>query len=275
MREVKIGRIRSGSFVGIVCLVVTFLGVACGGVEGQAPIQPSTTTGPETPTEDETPSSTSPPTTSTTSPESTFCQPSQPECTGQLSAGTHLSDEFSVPFSYTVPDGWSKNLDVPTAFNLGTEAAVNGFFGMWPDFAAANPDACTRTPAEGVGRTAADIVGWLSAHSGLVTTEPMATTIGGFAGLGIELEGDLGWTNPCSDPAGEVDPHVFGAFSLLVATADDAGWIAIDDRSRAAVAILDIGDGHTLTVYLEADKSAFDSFREVALPVVRSFDFSP
>lgn len=185
-------------------------------------------------------------------------------CLGPLAPGTHTTGEFSPRFSFTVPAGWEKGLDVPTAFNLGATAEPSGFMGVWPDFAAAVQDACRRAQEPGVGRTASELIDWLAEHPGLVTTDPAPITIGDYEGQAITIETDPAWDDPCP-----------GEVSLFVATADDIGWITIRDAAQANVAILEIGDGRTLTVLVEADKAAFDAFMEMAAPLIESFDFTP
>jgi hypothetical protein len=78
----------------------------------------------------------------------------------------------------------------------------------------------------------------------------------------LDVSDDPAWTGPCPD-----------GVSVFVATADDVGWMVVPRGTTAAIAVLDRGKDDTLTVWIEAKRSAFDAFKTAALPIVMSIEF--
>ncbi len=70
------------------------------------------------------------------------------------------------------------------------------FLFVLPNIAVAAED-CSHTAAPGVGRTATEIVGALATRPGLITSGPVAVTIGGLSGQQIDLSVAPDWTRSC------------------------------------------------------------------------------
>ena len=171
-----------------------------------------------------------------------------------------------TPVSYAVPAGWSKSLDVPGAFNLGTDAYPSALIAVWPDWQIADQANCTADAEPGRGRTVTDLVSFLAEHPGLVTTPPQPATIGGLDGQVIDVSKDPQFEG-CS-----------GKVNLFThrGTIDDVGWIDMPDGRQARYWFLDVGDGHVVNAAMENDdRDSVAAFLAEAEPIVESFDFSP
>jgi len=129
-------------------------------------------------------------------PAPTLCQPSEPDCIGPLAPGTHTTANLITPFTFAVPDGWSKELDVPGSFGLTTSAFPTGYIAVIPDWQIASQRHCSLDPEPGLGRTVDDLVTWLSEHPGLVTSSPAPVTLGGLEGQEVEIRKDPTGTMP-------------------------------------------------------------------------------
>src|SRR5665811_1695034 len=66
-----------------------------------------------------------------------------------------------------------------------------------PSDQAEQPPPCPVTAAPGVGTTAKDLVDWIRARPGLVAGDPVPVTIGGLAGLRIDIAIVAGWKPSC------------------------------------------------------------------------------
>jgi hypothetical protein len=223
------------------------------------PNDPGVGVGPTpTPTQEPSPSPTRTP---------NLCQPSEPRCTGLLAAGVHSTGAIITPFTFEVPDGWSKPLDVSGSFNLEPLDGPGSLIGVIPDWVVASQDPCTSAPEPGVGRTVADLVSWLTAHPGLIATVPEPALIGGLDGQVVDIRKDPDWTGACD-----------GAVNLFThtGTIDDGGSWDINDSTSMRLWFLDGGDGHVVNIIIETTPiEAFDPFVDVATPIVESFDFTP
>lgn len=194
-----------------------------------------------------------------------LCQPSDPSCIGPLAPGIHTTANLLTPVKFEVPDGWSKELDVPGSFQLVSSAIPSGSIGIRPDWAIANQSACTADPEPGVRRKVDDLVRWLVEHPGLITSSPAPVSIGGLDGQVIDLRKDPAWSGPCE-----------GKVSLFthVGTINDPGWWDVTDSARLRLYFLAAGDERTVTVHVETgDEASFEAFVEAAQPIVESFDF--
>jgi hypothetical protein len=196
-----------------------------------------------------------------------LCETTEPGCLGLLAPGTHRTSNLITPLSYTVPAGWDKTLDVPGSFNLEDPSDRNKFLAVWPDFVIASQSACTGAAEPGIGRTASDLVGWLTAHPGLVTTEPARVTLGGLEGQALVVRKDAQWTSGTCPGAVNLFTHD--------GTINDPGWERLDDATTFRLTILDTADGHTVMIGLIASHAAIDAFAEATAPIIASFDFTP
>ena len=221
------------------------------------------------------------------------CRIPEDNCLGTLEPGTNGS-QFFDPFAasiaawtprygvvtYTVPAGWANAEDFPSTYSLLPKREYDTYDRttcgeICPDAitllarasAAEQGDTCEARAEPGVGRTATELLDWLTTLPGLVTsTEPV--TIDGVAATAIDIEVAESWTGTCA-----ADPPLVG-FPLLT---EVGGWhwaIFRGDRYRAIP--LDLGGGETVVIFVDTrDASTFDAFLAEAMPIVDSLDFRP
>lgn len=98
---------------------------------------------------------------------------------------------------------------------------------------------CPIAPAPGVGTMAKDLVDWIRARPGLVVGDPVAVTVGGLAGLQVDVAIAEGWTASC--------PFAGGLPTVpLFVSAVDPGfrWVVVGSE-HLRLGILDVPDkGH-------------------------------
>jgi hypothetical protein len=195
-----------------------------------------------------------------------LCQPTQRECFGPLAPGVHSSLYLITPFTFEVPEGWAKPLEVHGSFNLENRPAT-GLIAVIPDWAVVSQDECTFQPDPGVGRGVDDLVAWLTEHPGLISTQPQAIGIGDLDARMVDIRKDPAWTETCT-----------GTVNLFthVGTVNDGGNWDINDVARYRLIFLETGEGHVVTVHVETPfETGFESFLAEAMPIVETFDFSP
>ena len=203
----------------------------------------------------------------TARPTAAACATTDPTCTGPLAAGAHRTANLLVTTRFTVPEGWSKDLDVPGALNLLWSGASDSFIAVWPDWQIASQTGCSREPEPGRGRRASDLVDYLATHPGLITTVPEEVTLGGLRGYRLDARMDPEWTGgPCTNEV-QMFTHV--------GTIDDVGWITMPEGRQTRYWFLEAGDGHTVHVALDAASEALAAtFFAAATPIVESMQFS-
>lgn len=208
-------------------------------------------------------------------------------CLGDLEPGIHRSTVFTpfVPaaswqydygqLTYTVPAGWRNIADCAWCYVLEQQdAPVNTNINVWSEVVPhAQGDQCSTAPEPGVGRTADEIVSWLTALPGLVTTTPEPISIGGLEGTMVDLSVSPTWTASC--------PYAYSPDLPLVSTFSDpiAGdgfdW-NIQGDGRTRIIALDLGDGRALIIDIEAqNKADYDALLPGAMEVVNTFSFAP
>ena len=116
--------------------------------------------------------------------------------------------------TYTVPAGWANAEDFPSTYSLLPQREYETYDRstcgeVCPDAinvlarasAAEQGDACESRAEPGVGRTATELVDWLTSLPGLVTsTEPV--TIDGQAAVAVDIAVAESWTGTCTaEPA--------------------------------------------------------------------------
>ena len=193
-------------------------------------------------------------------------------CLGALTAGTHTAPRFGIDF--TVPAGWLNLTDMPGWFLLApADDTQRGpwsgkYLAVIPDVAITEqqPD-CAPSPDAGVGGTVADMVGYVTAHPGLVTSNVRPATIGGLAGQSVDLHVAPTWTTTCGDG---FPPQV----SLLTETnADGWRWNA-GAGERQRLLFLDDGAGGVIVIAVNSPTpEGFDAMAQAAAPIVDSFRF--
>lgn len=137
------------------------------------------------------------------------------ECLGPLGAGTYESTEFRTGVTYSVPDGWSNQEDLPGNFLLvppsstleGVNAGTSDYIGMYDGIAAASAD-CDESPQPGVEATPEAMADWYAGLPGLEMSEPQQVTIGGLFGLVFNVVLADAYTGTCPYPGLEDVPMV-------------------------------------------------------------------
>lgn len=213
------------------------------------------------------------------------CTDDQGWCLGDLTAGTHKSVVFTpfVPasawtfaygkFTYTVPAGWVNTGDCPWCYTLAKQGAPeNTNINIWTDAVAhAQDPQCSGGAEPGVGRTADEIVTWLTTLPGLVTSAPAPITVGGLSGRVVDLSVQPTWTATCE--------YAYTAGLPLVSTfygataGNDFDW-NIQGEGRTRIIALALGDGRALVINIEAqNKADYDALLPGAMEVVNTFTF--
>jgi hypothetical protein len=177
--------------------------------------------------------------------------------------------------SYSVPDGWTNTEDCGWCYQLAkqgapSDAGIYVFSDAVPHSQGAKM--CQALNESGVGRDARAMTDWLTRLPGLVTTTPQAVTVGGLSGYRVDLSVKSTWTQTCSFMNGQ--PGVSLLSDANPVNTDGFDWgIAGDGRARYW--LLDLGDGRTLIIDIEAaNKIDFDALVTDATQVVSTFQFN-
>lgn len=213
------------------------------------------------------------------------CPTADDPCLGPLEAGTYAS-QFLDPFvaadgpwkaryaalTYTVPDGWTNFEDWPSYFGLNRNGDPEGagVFLFSEVVAKATTEDCASVPDAGVGETAEAITTWLSTTEGLTTTDPEPVTLGGLSGWRLDVQMDPAWTQTCPFSSGQPTKGMFTDRD----PAEGFDW-GISAGGRMRLWVLDLGDGRTLVVDIEAlAEDAYAALVNDATLVVQTFEFS-
>jgi hypothetical protein len=184
-------------------------------------------------------------------------------------AGTYTSRAFRPPLTYTLPDGWLIAGDAADYFALQpvTSDAIGIHVFRSPRAASQDLD-CPITAAPGVGTTATDLMNWIRARPGLVVGDPVPVTMGGFAGLQVDVAIVESWKASC--PFANGLPTV----PLFVSPTDTNFRWVIGGSERLRLNVLDVPDKGTVVVDIDAfDGSLMDSLLPAAAPIVGSLRF--
>lgn len=176
-----------------------------------------------------------------------------------------VSAALSVPVSYVLPNQWMVTNDDVSMLRIESMGGYDSFVAIVPDWVAASQSQCTADPEPGVGASVDDLVAWLSAHPGLVTTEPEPTTIGGLAGRTLDITVDPAWSGSC--------PGAVNLFTRAQMTGSGGTWV-IPRAAKARVSVLEAAAGHTVTVYIQTNEaSKFDGYIAASLRLIESLAF--
>jgi hypothetical protein len=212
------------------------------------------------------------------------CTDDEGWCLGELAPGTHDSVVFTpfVPpdrwqfdygrFSYTVPAGWENIEDCPGCYALAKQGAPeNAAIFLFSDVVPHSQDeSCPGAAEPGVGRTASEITDWLASLPGFVAPTAEAVTVGGLSGFRLDLEVAADWAHTCSYSEGN---SLVSTFVDSDDKAEGFDW-NVGEGSKARYFLLDLGDGRTLLISIEAPTTAdFDSLVVDAMPVIETFAF--
>jgi hypothetical protein len=171
------------------------------------------------------------------------------DCEGPLEPGKYRATYFdpTMAFAVTAP-GWtwsytgSLQMFASDESAEGYNADVINFF-LDPVIAAQD---CKDGPEPGVERTVDDLVAWLQAAPGLATGDPTPVTIGGLAGVSLDLKVAPEWKKDCFYSNGKpVVPLIYssafpGGYNWAISPPMSMRWYVLGAGNR--VLIVDIED---------------------------------
>jgi hypothetical protein len=212
-----------------------------------------------------------------------------------MGPGTYVTsalDLFGAPgvsgqLSYTVPDRWKVKEDRAGTFLLhhlpdgsAGQPSTDSFIYVFtqPRMVADYAEGATcgeHRDAPGVGRRVDDIVAAIVARPGVVSTPPLAMTIGGYDGQLLDLELAPSWKGGCQAPDG-----LKVAMPILDGTAFEMGAGAgLGPDGSFRLILLDLTGGRTMAVAVfDAGPSQLSQLDEQvagAMPIIESFEFHP
>ncbi len=125
-------------------------------------------------------------------------------CLGELDAGTYTTQVFATPLTYTVPEGWTNDEDLPGNFIVfppsasrdQIDAGSADYVGVYDGIAVADAE-CFERRQSGVEANPDGMATWFVEHEGLDVTEPTAVTVGGLEGVVVDLRITESYTEGC------------------------------------------------------------------------------
>ena len=128
-------------------------------------------------------------------------------CRGPIPAGTYTTFVFEPPLTYTVTEGWANWEDLPGNFLLlppgstlvGVNPGTSDYLGVYASVV--QPGKCTGVAAENVDQSFDAYVAWLTSNKALDVTKPKNVTIGGLAGVTVDVTMNAGPGDGCPDGA--------------------------------------------------------------------------
>ena len=212
-----------------------------------------------------------------------------------LPPGTYQTSRFD-PFgdptkfgqvSYTVPGAWKIKDDEPGIFLLHHlsdvpqgQPSTDSFILLLarPRLAAdfAEGAKCGGTgDAPGVGGGLDDLVAAIRARPGVVSTTPVAVTIGGYKGQRLDLELVPSWTGGCL----ALDGPAVGMPLVHEAGSETGPGFGLGPNRPMRLMLLDLTGGRTLAVAIfeidPSERSVFEAHAAEVMPIVESFEFHP
>jgi len=232
-------------------------------------------------------SSTQPTTTAepTSSPEAGACLRSDGGCLGVLSPGEYESEFFTTfgepspgQLAYEVGDDyWANALDHTPSYWLqpaeqyaagSGDEILPGVY-VWGDVAPAAQEfpSCPEEADPSGPTDAAGMAAWMSALGGITSTPVADATIDGRPAVALDLVLDPATSPRCS----------WGPFVPLVAAragASDPYMWGIGSGERMQLYLVDVGDGHTAAVIIDAPTAEFDALVPHARALIATFEFA-
>jgi hypothetical protein len=198
-------------------------------------------------------------TTTTTRPECPYNEGGS--CLGALDAGTYRTVVFKPAFSYSVGDGWINHEDLPGNFLLQMKGEVR-YLGIYAN--PLIPLECDENRDPAVGKSVADLVGWYTAHPGLVSSEPEDVTVGGLEGIFLDLYLDPSWAVTCPFSNGQpIVPILIGngvsSLHHTIPAGYEVGLYILDWNGAGTVVIEVSPEGPGLADYLDEVSPIIDS----------------
>jgi hypothetical protein len=208
--------------------------------------------------------------------------PAYPEdfCRGTLLAGEHDSvffDPFApadewrfrrAAMTFTVPGGWSNTGDYPAVYVLQPTDVANRAIYLSSELAAVDEERpCQAVPSREVELNPRALLGWLQERAGLIVSEPAPVSVGGLAGVSVDLA-----------PAADTEETCLGDGPYVpIFTAATEGGLQWGVRLayRMRVLLLELPADRTLVILVEAPQDDFTSFVSEAAPILDSITFHP
>jgi len=187
-------------------------------------------------------------------------------CLGDLAPGTYTSYQLEVPLTYTLPEGWRNHFDTPLGFALqsasAADFATSGIF-LFLDVYGSDQSSCVKRPADGLGRSSGDLIGWLGTLPDLSITPPQAASVGGLTGSVVDVTVSSG--GPVCSPS---------EYKLWVSDYAPL-WFGTELGTVQRTYLLDLPSRYNVLILVTAAEADFDAFAAEADAVVESFAFAP
>ena len=185
-------------------------------------------------------------------------------CLGAIPAGTYTTATFQPSITYTVPGGWVNGEDLPGNFLLQLEGDTR-YLGIYRDATA--PLESAEAPAPGVGTSVEAWSDWLTAHPGLVTTEPQPVTVGGLDGVYLDIGLDPDWTVTCPYSEGQpVVPFIIGGG---ISSLHHVILPGFEER----LYLLDYNDGN-VAIEIGPEGTSLPEYLELVEPIIDHLQFN-
>ena len=204
-------------------------------------------------------------------------------CLGPLEPGAYASqffDPFVIPtdfrprfgaltYEVTTSD-WENGHDWALAYQLRPVASPDdaGIFLFGDVLAVSEADPCLQASEPTVGRTADEIVEWLTRATGVAATSPEPVTVGGLAGWRLDVAMAPDWTGTCSWSNGALARPLF-----TDADPRDGFHWGLESDTRMRLWLLALPDGRALLVDVAGDASTYAAIVDEATAIVESFEF--
>jgi hypothetical protein len=193
-------------------------------------------------------------------------------CRGPLEPGTYTTYELEPPLTYTVGEGWANWEDLPGNFLLlppggslvGVNPGTTDYLGVYASVV--QPGKCTGLPAENADLSFDAYVRWLTANKALHVTDPKQVTVGGLAGVRVDVTLKAGPGDGCPDGV-YADVYVGKVPSDLVHGVQPGYFLRLYLlRNASRILAIEIADAK--------DGSDYDDWPKAADSVVGTFQFA-
>jgi hypothetical protein len=217
-------------------------------------------------------------------------------CITQLSPGRHDAIGFR-PFggsgsaSYAVPAGWAVTYLPPTwqndtassIFDLRRQSDGSSPISIWSNvvptawrpIANSSPPSC-EDAAVGVAKTPQAVATWLATVPGVVASAPEPITIGGLAGVMVDLSLSPGWTMHCGSYSTEGDPPsspLYDSEPVVIFSLAAGSTVTLDPGAQTRAIMLD-ANGQILLVVISDQSSAWDATLAETMPIASGLEFT-
>lgn len=182
-------------------------------------------------------------------------------CLGPVEAGSYATESFTPSLSYTVPEGWSNEEDLPGNVLLTrTDDSQDGvwggsYIGVYQNVRA--PSLCGEGAEPGVGVGSAELAAWYRAVPGLDIVAESPVSVGGLSGIALDLRVSDEWASPCPlDGVLHAIPVIIGGgvsqLHHVMGSALEMRLLLLDwEQGNVVVEVTAVREQHTLPDYLE------------------------